>query len=353
LKLKSNEKEFEETPGLVDLQVNGFGGVDFNSPDLTPEKLQKSLEAMLTTGVSTCLPTIITASEENMKNCLSNLENSRESIPLAKSMIAGYHLEGPFISKLEGFSGCHPIQHISEIDYEMFLRLQEAAEGKILMITLAPELEGSIEFIEKVVSEEIIVALGHTNASSEKIRSAIDAGASISSHLGNGTSTKLNKNKNPIIAQLSEDRLYASFIADGFHLDPEVLKVYLRAKGTERIIITTDATAGAFAPPGKYKFGYLDLLVGNEPVVLNKETSRPIGSAVTLDRCVCNLINWYGTTLEEAVKWAGTNGKKLLTTSKTLSFFVNNERKVWWKKEDESWYIKKAQCGNFVFLNEK
>ena len=200
MKVKSNEKEFKETLGLVDLQVNGFGGVDFNSPDLTPEKLQKSLEAILSTGVLTFLPTIITESETHLKICLSNLEYCRKELPLADLMIAGYHLEGPFISNLRGFSGCHPIQHICEVDQEMFFRLQEAAGGNILLVTLAPEINGSIPFIEKLSGEGIIVALGHTNASSEIIREAVESGALLSTHLGNGTSPKLLKNNNPIIS---------------------------------------------------------------------------------------------------------------------------------------------------------
>ena len=341
--------KLEETSGLVDLQVNGFGGVDFNTPGLSPELFQSSLEKMLASGVLTCLPTIITGSEKHMKSCLSDLEKCRESIPLAKLMIFGYHLEGPFLSKLEGFSGCHSTQHMKNVDYDMFLRLQEASKGNIRMVTLAPEIEGSIAFIEKLVSDEIIVALGHTNACNEKINRAVDAGASISTHLGNGTAAKLNKNNNPIFAQLSEDKLSASFIADGFHLSPEILKVYLRAKGSDRIILITDATAGASASPGRYRFGDLELSVGLEPVILHKETSRPIGSAVTLDQCVRNVMNWYGTSLSEAVKWAGINALQLLKTSKKLAFFENNGKKVWWEEKDDGFYVKKAQCGNFIY----
>ena len=341
-----------ETSGLVDLQVNGFGGVDFNSPGLSTELFQISLESMLASGVSTFLPTIITGSEKHMKSCLSDLEKCRESIPLAKPMIAGYHLEGPFLSKLEGFSGCHPTQHMRIVDYDMFSRLQEASKGNIRMVTLAPEIEGSIAFIEKLVSDEIIVALGHTNACNEKIRRAVDAGASISTHLGNGTTTNLNKNKNPIIAQLAEDKLSASFIADGFHLSPEILKVYLRAKGSDRIILITDATAGASASPGEYHFGDLELSVGSEPVILHKDTSRPIGSAVTLDQCVRNVMNWYGTSLSEVVRWAGTNPLKILKRSKILTSFTSNKKKVWWKKEKEGWYVIKAQCENFIFQSD-
>ena len=242
-----------ETPGLVDLQVNGFAGVDFNSPGLTSDSLQLSLEAMLATGVTACLPTIITGSETHLHTCFSALEKARNSSRLAKIMVAGYHLEGPFLSKLPGYSGCHPVETMCAADPEMFLRLQQAAGGNIRLVTLAPEVEGAIAFIEKLVQDRIIVSLGHTAADNETIQQAVDAGARLSTHLGNGTCPELHKNNNPIIAQLSEDRLSASFIADGYHLSPDVLKAYLRAKCTERVILVTDATAGAAAPQGRYK----------------------------------------------------------------------------------------------------
>jgi len=145
---KSKANKWVETPGLVDLQVNGFAGVDFNSPGLTSDSLQLSLEAMLATGVTACLPTIITGSETHLLTCLSALEKARNSSRLAKTMVAGYHLEGPFLSKLPGYSGCHPVEAMCAADPEMFLRLQQAAGGNIRLVTLAPEVEGAIAFIE-------------------------------------------------------------------------------------------------------------------------------------------------------------------------------------------------------------
>jgi len=207
---KSKANKWVKTPGLVDLQVNGFAGVDFNSPGLTSDSLQLSLEAMLATGVTACLPTIITGSETHLHTCFSALEKARNSSRLAKTMVAGYHLEGPFLSKLPGYSGCHPVEAMCAADPEMFLRLQQAAGGNIRLVTLAPEVEGAIAFIEKLVEDGIIVALGHTAADNETIQQAVDAGARLSTHLGNGTCPELHKNNNPIIAQLSEDRLSAS-----------------------------------------------------------------------------------------------------------------------------------------------
>ena len=345
----SAESRINKTPGLVDLQVNGFAGVDFNSPRITTQTLQIAFEAMLASGVTTCLPTLISASEQRLETCFSALENSRRSSQLAKMMIAGYHLEGPFISPHHGFSGCHPVEAIGDVDHEMFRRLQETAGGRICLVTLAPEVNGAIPFIEYLVTQGVIVAIGHTAAGPEKIREAVEAGAMLSTHLGNGTREELSKNNNPIIAQLSEDKLSASFIADGYHLSPEVLKVYLRAKESKRTILITDATAGAAAEPGIYQLGDLELFLESEPVIYNKKTSRPTGSAVTLDQCVRNVMQWYKVTLDEAVTWASFNPLQLLKSSKESKINPDHENSIWWEENDGEWYVKAARSGTFLY----
>ena len=345
----SAESRINKTQGLVDLQVNGFAGVDFNTPGITAQTLQKALEKMLASGVTTCLPTLITASEEHLKSCFRDLENSRQSCQLAKIMIAAYHLEGPFISPHHGFSGCHPVEAIGDVDQNMFLRLQETAGGRICLVTLAPELNGAISFIEHLVSQGIIVAIGHTSAGLEKIREAVEAGAMLSTHLGNGTLAELPKNNNPIIAQLSEDKLCASFIADGYHLSPDVLKVYLRAKESKRTILITDATAGAAAEPGIYQLGNLELFLESEPVVYDKETSRPTGSAVTMDQCVRNVMQWYKIPLDEAVTWAGFNPMQLLKSSNASEIYTEHDNSVWWEENDGEWYVRAARSGTFLY----
>jgi len=345
----SKESRINKTSGLVDLQVNGFAGVDFNSPGITDQTLQKALETMLASGVTTCLPTLITASEKHLKSCFSDLENSRQFCQLAKKMIAGYHLEGPFISPYPGFSGCHSVEAIVDVDQDMFSRLQETAGGRICLVTLAPEVNGAIPFIEHLVSQGIIVAIGHTAAGPEKIRDAVEAGAMLSTHLGNGTLAELPKNNNPIIAQLSEDNLCASFIVDGYHLSPDVLKVYLRAKESKRTILITDATAGAAAEPGIYQLGDLELFLESEPVVYNKKTSRPTGSVVTLDQCVRNVMQWYKVPLDEAVTWASFNPLQLLKSSKASEIYTEHENSVWWEEIDGEWNVKAARSGTFLY----
>jgi N-acetylglucosamine-6-phosphate deacetylase len=167
--------------------------------------------------------------------------------------------------------------------------------------------------------------------------------------LGNGTLAELPKNNNPIIAQLSEDKLCASFIADGYHLSPDVLKVYLRAKESKRTILITDATAGAAAEPGIYQLGDLELFLESEPVVYNKKTSRPTGSAVTLDQCVRNVMQWYKVPLDEAVTWAGFNPIQLLKSSNAYEIYTEHDNSVWWEENDGEWYVKAARSGTFLY----
>ena len=171
----------------------------------------------------------------------------------------------------------------------------------------------------------------------------------LSTHLGNGTTTQLSKNNNPIISQLSEDKLSASFIADGYHISQETLKVYLRAKESKRTLLITDATAGAAAKPGIYQLGEMELHLDHEPVVYNKETSRPAGSAVTLDQCVRNVMKWYNVSLDEAVSWAGLNPLQLLKSSNASETNIENNNSVWWEENDGIWYVKASRSGTFLY----
>ncbi len=229
-------------PGLVDLQVNGYKGVDFNAPDLTPEKIQKVSSELLSLGVITYFPTLITGPSDRVSTSLKTL---------ASSEIGGIHLEGPFISAEDGPRGAHPKKHCRLPDGDLVKKWQEEARGGIKIMTLAPELPGSLELIKICLDLGMVVALGHTAASGEDIRRAVDAGASLSTHLGNGAHAILPRHPNYIWEQLAEDGLFASMIADGFHLSPSVLKVFARTKG-EKGILVSDSMVYAGMTPGNY-----------------------------------------------------------------------------------------------------
>ncbi len=287
-------------PGLFDLQVNGFAGVDYNRAGLSPAAIDASFQAMRATGVTRCLPTLITSSTAHFATCAAALVASDDPI------IAGLHMEGPYISPTDGYRGAHPLAHVALPTVEDFKRRQDAAAGRITLVTLAPELPGALPFIEYLVSQGIVVALGHTAADAACIRDAVTAGARLSTHLGNGCAQLVNRHLNPLWAQLADDRLSVSVIADGFHLPDEVLQAFVKAKTAARSILVTDAMAGAGAPPGRYTLGDIEADVDAAGRVSQPPAGNLAGSALTMDRAVLHTHRVTGLSLEEA--WAcGSN----------------------------------------------
>jgi N-acetylglucosamine-6-phosphate deacetylase len=281
---------------MFDLQVNGFGGVDFNNPAATGDELLAGIERIRATGVTRFLPTLITSSFERFDQC------ARALVELDHPMIAGFHMEGPYISAEDGPRGAHPLQHVSSAGIDDFARRQDATGGRIRLVTLAPEVPGAITLIEYLVNHAVRVAIGHTAATPEQIRCAVDAGATLSTHLGNGCAQQLPRHPNLLWEQLAADELNASLIVDGHHLPPATVKTMIRAKTEERTILVTDAISAAACVPGRYE-------LNGEAVVLSPEgrVSPPgkpwlAGSALTLDQAVSNMVKFAGVSLQGA--WA-------------------------------------------------
>lgn len=283
-------------PGLFDLQVNGFAGVDYNRAGLSSAALDASFQAMRATGVTRCLPTLITSSTDHFATCAAALVASTDPI------VAGLHMEGPYISPTDGYRGAHPLAHVALPTVEDFKRRQDAAAGRITLVTLAPELDGALPFIEYLVDQGIVVALGHTAADAACIRDAVTAGARLSTHLGNGCAQTVNRHLNPLWSQLADDRLSASVIADGFHLPDEVLQAFVKAKGPARSILVTDAMAGAGAPPGRYTLGDIEADVDAAGRVSEPPAGNLAGSALTMDRAVLHAHRVTGLSFDAA--WA-------------------------------------------------
>jgi len=294
------------TPGWVDLQVNGFAGVDYNDPSITPEQVGRSLSALHACGVTRILATIITGPHERMAGALRNLAQARQSLPTGES-IEGFHVEGPWISPEDGPRGAHPRQWVRPPDLAEFERLQDAAQGLIRLVTVAPEWPGAPEFIEALTSRGVVVSIGHTAATSAQISAAVQAGATMSTHLGNAAHATLPRRSNYIWDQLAEDRLAAGFIVDGIHLEPAFLKVALRAKGVERSVLVTDAVAPACCPPGRYRLGELEVELTADQRVRLAGQETLAGSALTMDRGIENLMQIAGLSLREAVTMANRN----------------------------------------------
>ena len=298
--------------GFFDPQVNGYAGVDFNGKDLTGERFHQAARSLAASGVTRFLPTLITASYERLAKQLIIIADTLENDPLVKTMCPGIHLEGPYISPEDGPRGVHPRDFIRPPRWEEVERLQEACRGHIRCMTLAPEVEGAIPFIEKATERGIVIGLGHTNASDEILEDAFRAGARLSSHLGNAAPALLPRHGNPIQKQLSMDGLMASIIVDGIHLPGDAVKNYIRAKGTERVLLTTDSMAGAAAPAGRYTLGDMEVEVSpDDRSARLLGTSRLAGSTLTMDQAITNVIRFTGVDLVAAFQMGGQNGDKL------------------------------------------
>jgi N-acetylglucosamine-6-phosphate deacetylase len=294
------------SPGWIDLQVNGFAGVDYNSPASTHEQIAQSIRALLAGGVTRFFPTVITGSPDNMTAALENLAGAKESIT-HRLAIEAFHLEGPYISPDDGPRGAHPARWVRPPDLDEFQRFQEAAGGHIRLVTLSPEWPEAPRFIEKIVQQGVVASIGHTRASASQIADAVIAGATMSTHLGNGTDAVLPKSSNYIWDQLADDRLAASFIVDGFHLPAAFLKVALRAKGLERSILVTDAVMPAGCAPGPYRLGEVDVELHADGSVRLAGESRLAGSALRMDQAIANVMRTAGLSLREAVTLATRN----------------------------------------------
>ena len=293
-------------PGFIDLQVNGFAGVDYNDPDATRHQIARSLAAQFATGVARLFPTVITGPPGAMAACLSNLTAARAIVPGGEA-IEGFHVEGPHISPEDGPRGAHPRRWVRPPDFDEFRRWQDAACGLIRIVTLSPEWPEAPRYIERITAAGVVASIGHTNAGADQIADAVRAGATLSTHLGNGAHPLLRRHPNYIWEQLAEDRLTASFIVDGIHLGPAFLKTALRAKGIGRSVLVTDAATPAGAAPGRY-------LLGEQPVDLTADgrvvlagTDRLAGSALNMATGIANLVRIAGLPLADAVRMATLN----------------------------------------------
>jgi len=240
-------------PGLVDLQVNGFAGLDVNGAQVTPDIVVELGRALAAAGTTTFVPTVITASEQDIVKSLRAIAAARDLDQATRDAIPFVHVEGPHLSPEDGPRGVHPAVHIRPPDVEEFLRWQHACDGLVGIVTLSPHYPGAPDYVKALNRAGVSVAIGHTAAEPEQITSAVDAGAVLSTHLGNGAQAMLRRHPNHLWTQLSDDRLTAGFIADGHHLPADALTAMVRAKGIERSLLVSDSVALAGFEPGDYE----------------------------------------------------------------------------------------------------
>lgn len=309
--LETADPELYLAPGFIDVQVNGFAGVDFNDPRATSGQIALALDTILTTGVTRCLPTVITGGPDDMLICLRNLRSAQKDLQWGRA-IAGFHVEGPYIGAEDGPRGAHPKRWVRPPDLGEFHHWQDATDGNIRLVTLSPHWPEAPSYIATITRTGVAASIGHTGATAEQIAAAVDAGATLSTHLGNGAHSIMRRHPNYIWDQLAEDRLSASFIVDGIHLGPAYLKAALRAKSVQRTILVTDAAAPAGAAPGRYRLGEQDADLTPDGRVVLAGTDKLAGSALRMDIGIANLVRLGGLSLRDAVQTATTNPARLI-----------------------------------------
>ena len=297
------------TPGLVDLQVNGYAGVDFNDPATTADQVSAAVAAMRATGVTCFLATVISAPLDRFSACAKMLARSTEPA------LAGLHMEGPYISPEDGARGAHRREDISSPTLDDFRRRQEAADGRIRLVTIAPEVPGALPLVEQLVKDGVRVAIGHTAATPQQVRDAVTAGATMSTHLGNGCAQMLPRHPNFLWEQLAADELVAGLIVDGHHLPPATVKSMVRAKTPQRTALVTDATTAAGRPPGDYMLGNVRVHLDETGRVAVPGQPNLAGSALSMDRAVGNAVRFTGLPLTEVLPMASTTPARYLGVS--------------------------------------
>ena len=351
IETKSNENNIPFVgPGLIDLQINGINGIDFNIPSLRQEDIQNATHYLLSKGITTFLPTVITNSDENILTILRSINQACAFDQLVNECVWGIHLEGPFISPKNGAKGAHDEKYIKAPDWDLFSRFQKAAGGKIKLITIAPEWEESPSFIEKCRAHGVLVSIGHSLANTEQISMAVKAGATLSTHLGNGVPLLLPRHPNLLWDQLAEENLYSCIITDGLHIPDSFIKVVMQIKGRNTLVIS-DATCFAGMPPGEYQshIGGTVILDHEKRVSLKDSPGLLAGAGKSLLENVETLIDHKLSTLSEAWQMASLNVADMLAKSDGSFKEKKDDFVVFQLKDKEIKIGKVIKNGRIVF----
>lgn len=301
------------TPGYFDLQVNGYGGVDFNKEGLTAEELHRSCARQAQDGVTGFLATIITEKIDLMAARLARLAELREQDELARKMIVGFHIEGPFINEENGYKGAHPVDSIHPADAGEMQRLLDAARGLTKLVTLAPERDAGFKVTKLLAKQGVTVSAGHCNPTLDELKAACDAGVSLFTHLGNGCPMQQHRHENIVQRALSlYKQLRPCFIADGAHVAFYALGNYIRAAGVDRCVVVTDAVAPAGLGPGTYTLARWTLKIGDDMVARAPDGSHLVGAAISMPQTVKNLVEQVGLSQADALRLTVDNPRKAI-----------------------------------------
>ena len=298
----------------IDLQVNGYGGVDFNTDGLTADGLRRACEAMRRDGVASILATIITDSLDAMAGRLRRLVELREADELAGELIVGLHVEGPFLNERDGFRGAHPLDAIRPADADAMRRLLEAGGGLVRYVTLAPERDAGMRVTRMLTAAGVAVAAGHSDASLDELDAAADAGLSLYTHLGNGCPMQTHRHDNIVQRVLSRvDRIRPTFIADGVHVPFFALRNYIRLAGVDGCIVVSDAMSAAGLGPGTHRLGrWGEIEVGEDLAAWAPNKAHLLGSAMSMAQAERNLRDAIGFSDAEISRLVHDNAAALL-----------------------------------------
>jgi N-acetylglucosamine-6-phosphate deacetylase len=302
-------------PGFIDVQLNGYGGYDFNrgfwvEGEAPADTIPRIVELAARAGTAMLCPTICTNSREGMIDGLREVARACDGDARLARAIPAIHVEGPYLAAEDGPRGAHPLEHVRDPDWEEFCRFQDAAGGRIKILTVAPERNGALPFIEKAAASGVTISLGHTGAAPEQIRDAVQAGARMSTHLGNGAHAQIARHPNYIWEQLACDDLFASIITDGHHLPAAVAKCFARVKGPERLCLVSDAVALGGCKPGIYGNGRHEVLPTGKVVLAG--TPYLAGAGHLLDTCVANALRFTDLGMAGIARAAAANPARVL-----------------------------------------
>lgn len=298
--------------GFLDLQVNGFQGIDYSGAELEVGDVRRVVDALAAYGTTRHFPTIITSSQERIERNLAIIAQAVASDRALAYRVPGVHVEGPYISAEDGPRGAHDRRYVRSPSLNEIEGWMRASNGMLALVTLAPEVPGAAEAIGFLTANGVRVALGHHAGSSAEITAAADAGASLSTHLGNGSHAVLPRLDNYIWHQLGENRLWASIIADGFHLPDSVLRVFSRAKGAERLLLVSDVAPIAGRPAGRYRWGEIEIEVHEDGHVGLADTPYLAGAGHLLNHAIAVFARATGWSLSDSVRLATESPERYL-----------------------------------------
>ncbi len=346
--VSKNHSNLVLCPLLGDPQINGGLGYSFGQPGTDPQPWKSLATHLLKKGIGWFLPTLITDSISNLERAFGQLESIRQEDQFLKTVCPGYHLEGPWISPEDGYRGAHQKSFVITPKWEDFESLQSSSGGNIRLVTIAPEIPGGISMIRRLVAAGVRVSLGHSQASSEQIRQAVDAGATLSTHLGNGIAKTISRHENPLWPQLAHPGLIPSIIPDGHHLPLDFVQTVIASKGLSKVIVTADSSPIAGLPSGIYPLWNTEVVMTPEGRVTIPGSGLLAGSGVFTDDCLRWMIDKGGMKLESALPLCGHQAAKALDIT-TINMETSKSFVLLKRNTKLSWDVKRVVFAKKVF----